>query len=155
MSPADRFPPVSTSDDSPPEPRRIRQACAVPFRREENDVVFCLITSLKRKRWIFPKGIIDPGETREETALKEAMEEAGLHGRIIGDPLGSYEDSKWSSKIDVTVLLMEVERSEDDWQEADLRDRCWVAPAEALRLVRRPALKRMLRCAIERIAHTS
>jgi len=54
--------------------RRIAQACVIPFRRDGDEIVFCLITSLKKKRWIFPKGIIDPGETPEETALKEALE---------------------------------------------------------------------------------
>ena len=49
---------------------------------------FCLITSLRKGRWGFPKGITDPGETHVETALKEADEEAGLRGRIVGDSLG-------------------------------------------------------------------
>ena len=135
-----------------PEPTRIAQACVIPFRRDGDETLFCLITSLKRKSWIFPKGIIDTGETREETALKEALGEAGLRGRIIGEPLGSYEDSKWGATLDVTVLLMEVDHCEDDWPEASLREQRWVAPAEALRLVARPDLKRLLRCAIERIS---
>jgi phosphohistidine phosphatase len=124
----------------------------IPFRRDGNRLVFCLITSLKKNHWIFPKGIIDPGETRYETARKEAWEEAGLRGRILQDPLGSYEDFKWGAALDVTVLLMEVEQCDDDWQEASLRRRCWSSPEEALQLLNRPAHKRMLRLAIERLS---
>ena len=40
--------------------------------------------------WVFPKGTPDPGETVEETALREVREETGLAVRIIR-PLGSME----------------------------------------------------------------
>ncbi len=38
--------------------------------------------------WALPKGLIDPGETGAETALKEVFEETGLTGRLeqkLGD----------------------------------------------------------------------
>jgi len=34
--------------------------------------------------WALPKGQIDPGETGEQTALREAAEETGAHGRSLG-----------------------------------------------------------------------
>ena len=40
-----------------------------------------------RARWALPKGLIDEGETPAETALREAFEETGLHGRL-GPKLG-------------------------------------------------------------------
>lgn len=124
--------------DSESSPEPILQACVVPYRRQGERIEICLITSLKKGRWILPKGIIDPGETREESALKEALEEAGLHGRIVGEPLGTYEDFKWGSKLHITVLLMEVTRSDDQWYEADVRQRRWVDAAEAEELLARP-----------------
>jgi len=33
--------------------------------------------------WSFPKGIIDPGETSEQAALREVREEAGVEAEII------------------------------------------------------------------------
>lgn len=128
-----------TNLQSSPEP--ILQACVVPFRRRGERIEICLITSLKKGNWILPKGIIDPGETLEETALKEALEEAGLHGRIVGEPLGGYEDFKWGSKLLVTVLLMEVTRADDEWLEADVRERCWVDAGEAAEMLGNPALQ--------------
>lgn len=40
--------------------------------------------------WTLPKGTPDPGETVEETALREVGEETGLEVRIV-EPLGAIE----------------------------------------------------------------
>jgi 8-oxo-dGTP pyrophosphatase MutT (NUDIX family) len=119
----------------------IEQSCVVPFRRQGERVEICLITSLEKGRWILPKGIIDPGETLEETALKEALEEAGLHGRIVGEPLGTYEDFKWGTTLHVTVLLMEVTQCDDQWPEDDVRERQWVAATEAAEMLAKKELR--------------
>lgn len=71
----------------------IDQACAIPFRSVARQLEFCLITS-SSGRWLFPKGFIDPGETFVEAALKEAAEEAGVHGRVLGDPVGLVQDQE-------------------------------------------------------------
>lgn len=100
---------------------------------------------MKRKRWTFPKGIIDPGETYLETALKEADEEAGLHGMIVGDPIGEYEYEKWDSQLVVTVVIMEVTHSADTWEEAALRERRWVSFEQAVELLSQQAVINLLR----------
>jgi 8-oxo-dGTP pyrophosphatase MutT (NUDIX family) len=41
--------------------------------------------------WALPKGRIDPGERAEATALREAVEETGVHGR----PAGKLGDVKY------------------------------------------------------------
>ena len=33
--------------------------------------------------WVLPKGNIDPGESPAETAVREVLEETGVHGRIV------------------------------------------------------------------------
>jgi len=138
-----------TDSQSSSEP--IQQACVVPFRRQAERIEICLITSLKKGRWILPKGIIDPGETREESALKEALEEAGLHGRIVGKPLGTYEDFKWGSKLHVTVLLMEVTQADDEWLESDVRERSWVDAMQAAEILASPAQRPFIESAISTI----
>ncbi len=112
------------------KPARIPQVCAIPFQQQDGDTEFCLITSAKRGRWIFPKGIIEKDETYVEAALKEAHEEAGLRGRIVGEPLGTYEYAKWGTKLDVTVVLMEVTEVDDDWPEANIRKRKWATASQ-------------------------
>ena len=117
---------------------RVPQVCVVPFRRFGDGTAFCLITSLRKRLWIFPKGTVNGGESLREAALKEAHEEAGLHGRIVGPPLGRYLDSKRGAVLDVTVLLMEVKRSDDVWEE-DTRLRCWMDGRGALAAPRQAA----------------
>src|SRR5947208_10839591 len=101
----------------------ILQACAIPFRRKGGQLEFCLITSLRKRRWGFPKGIIDKGETHLQTALKEADEEAGLRGQILGESLGEYAYAKWYNTLQVTAYQMEVTEWQDDWLEEGLRKR--------------------------------
>ena len=33
--------------------------------------------------WVFPKGHIDPGETPEEAAVREVLEETGVRARVL------------------------------------------------------------------------
>ena len=129
----------------------IQQACAVPYRWQEGRVEFCLITSTGKGTWGFPKGIVDPGETPEQTALKEAEEEAGLHGRIVGAPLGQYEYRKWNTLLVVTAYLMEVTAEDDDWEEADLRKRLWCRADAARAAIPRRESRELLGLALERI----
>ena len=129
----------------------IQQACAIPYRCRDGQPEFCLITSIRKGTWGFPKGIIGPGETPEETALKEAEEEAGLHGRIVGKPLGQYEYRKWGTVLFVDVYLMQVTRADDDWDEADLRERAWCPADEARTAIHRQELRELLDAALERI----
>lgn len=127
------------------------QACVVPFRRRDDQLEICLITSLKKQHWILPKGIVDPGETCEETALKEALEEAGLHGQIVGEPLGNYEDAKWNSKLDVTVFIMEVTQCDENWFEENVRLRRWMGPKQASALLSKPVFGQFVESAVKRI----
>ncbi len=51
---------------------------AVVFRRGENRVQILLIKHLNGGHWAFPKGHVEPGETEEETAIREIREETGV-----------------------------------------------------------------------------
>ena len=57
-----------------------RPSLVVGMRRRGRDSV----------TWTLPKGTPDPGETVEETALREVGEETGLEVRIV-EPLGAIE----------------------------------------------------------------
>ena len=130
----------------------IPQAGAIPYRQSDQGTEFCLITSSSGGHWGFPKGIIEPGDTPQETALQEAWEEAGLHGRIVGEPLGLYHYEKWDSELEVTMYLMEVERAAANWPESGVRKRAWLLSDEALDRLDRPALRQLLATAIKKLA---
>ena len=130
----------------------VAQACAIPFRQQARQFEFCLITSLNKGRWGFPKGTIDPGETYPVTALKEAYEEAGLRGEIVGTPLGDYEYAKWGGQLRVTVVMMRVSEALEHWLEARQRKRAWCSAEEALARLANADQRRLLEQAVQRLA---
>jgi 8-oxo-dGTP pyrophosphatase MutT (NUDIX family) len=113
----------------------LAQASVIPFRFHDGQLEFCLITSIRARKWGFPKGLIDPGETAIEAGLKEAWEEAGLTGKVVGEPLGRYQYEKWGETLEVEVFLMQVDSAADTWLEAEQRDRRWATGQETLELI--------------------
>ena len=83
-----------------------RQAAAIPIRAGQ----VCLVTSSSGKRWVIPKGMIEPGTTAGQIALQEAWEEAGLVGALQREPVGSYLYEKNGEMCHVTVFLMRVQK---------------------------------------------
>ncbi len=106
----------------------ILQAGAIPVRAGK----ICLVTSSNGKRWVIPKGLIEPGQSPGETALQEAWEEAGLVGVLQPEPVGSFLYDKWCGTCHVTVFIMEVSAVAGDWPERRLRQRDWVTLVGAL-----------------------
>ena len=121
-----------------------RQSGVVPYRYEQDELKILLITSRHRKRWIFPKGIIDYGFSPQESAENEAFEEAGIEGKIDPTPIGEYQFLKWSGQVTVKVFLFEVTHEHDDWPESSFRERKWVSVAEAGQLVDIEGLRKIL-----------
>jgi 8-oxo-dGTP pyrophosphatase MutT (NUDIX family) len=66
--------------------RREFSAGAVLVRRLRGETVVAAIRPAGKPigTWALPKGLIDPGETGESTALREAEEETGTRGRSLG-----------------------------------------------------------------------
>ena len=119
-----------------------QQAAAIAVRRKNGAFEVCLIRRKGSSNWGIPKGSVDPGDTHEETALKEAWEEAGISGRLIGEVIGKYEYEKWSATLEVAVYLMEVLKQHSEWQEASFRERRWMSFDDAATLlVGHPALE--------------
>lgn len=112
-----------------------QQAAAIAVRWKQDDLEVCLIRKMGSRNWGVPKGLVDPGDTHEETALKEAWEEAGISGRLIGMSLGTYQYDKWDATFEVTLYLMEVLEQHARWQEAGFRERRWTSFAKAASLL--------------------
>ena len=113
----------------------VDSAAAVPYRIRDGQLEICLITTRSRL-WGIPKGLVDPDDSPETTALKEAEEEAGLLGHLVGEALGTYSYEKEGSELTVQVFLMQVERTLEHWDEAEFRERKWVEADEALNLLK-------------------
>jgi len=84
--------------------------------------------------WTLPKGTPDPGETTEQTALREVAEETGLEVRIVA-PLPSieYVFIKDGTRIRKTVhyFLMEPTGGDLSRHDHEFQTVRWVPFAEA------------------------
>jgi 8-oxo-dGTP pyrophosphatase MutT (NUDIX family) len=128
------------------------QAAVIPFRGSGKKLEICLIRRKGSKKWGIPKGFVERGDTIKDAALKEALEEAGLKGRLVGDAVGTYEYRKWGTKLDVTVYLMEVQEEEDEWDEADIRDRQWASFEDAAEKLEQHPVQPLIDSAKDRLS---
>jgi 8-oxo-dGTP pyrophosphatase MutT (NUDIX family) len=130
----------------PYEPAHIHvQSAVIPWRTKDRARQVLLITSRSGKRWVVPKGIVEPDLTPADSAVKEAYEEAGIQGRVSKKSVGSYTYEKWGGICDVEVFVLKVNKELQDWPEADVRERCWFTPKEAAALVAEEKLAAMIR----------
>ena len=58
-------------------------AGGVAYREVDESIEIAVILTNPEHRWQLPKGMIDPGETTEQAALREVREEAGIETELI------------------------------------------------------------------------
>jgi 8-oxo-dGTP pyrophosphatase MutT (NUDIX family) len=108
-----------------------------------------MVTSRETRRWVVPKGGRMAGKTDPEAAAIEAMEEAGVQGRIADNPIGVFRYTKrLKSGQDrpcvVAVYPLRVLIQLGAWPEAHQRDRRWMTPEEAAAAVHEPDLAQLI-----------
>jgi 8-oxo-dGTP pyrophosphatase MutT (NUDIX family) len=128
------------------------QYAALPFRVEPGGLRVLVITSRETRRWIIPKGWPIRGLKPREVAAREALEEVGLVGRIVGKhPIGSYHYTKRLPQREmlcaVKVFLLSVDCQLDEWLEKGQREWRWVDPFKAAQMVEEGGLAEILRSA--------
>jgi 8-oxo-dGTP pyrophosphatase MutT (NUDIX family) len=128
---------------------KLKQFGALPYRMRDNDVEILLITTRKKRRWSVPKGWPIKDSTPRQTAAIEAYEEAGVRGAVGKKKVGRFSKRRVKNKqsviCDVQIFPLEVSRGQADWPEKQQRNRRWVAPRKAVRLVRKAGLRRAIR----------
>ena len=121
--------------------KTLQQAAALAIR----DGLICMVTSRNGRRWVIPKGHVDPGHTAQDAARIEAWEEAGLIGIVDTDPIGTYQYEKYDTTRHVEVYVLTVIEEKDEWPEADERTREWVSVPVALHRIEEPDLRELVR----------
>ena len=127
----------------------VRQVAALCWRKKPR-LEIMLVTSLRSRRWILPKGWPELGLTLAESAAIEALEEAGVVGEVATEPLGLYHYVKEKKDgalmpCDVAIFSLEVKHRRRSWPEKGVRQCQWLTPEQAAARVLEPELRRILR----------
>jgi 8-oxo-dGTP pyrophosphatase MutT (NUDIX family) len=94
---------------SPARQKLFRQSGVIPYRRRrDGQLEVLLITSRRSAQWIVPKGLVEPDMTEQDSAAKEAREEAGVVGRVGTRVVGAFEYEKWGGVCHVSVFDLHV-----------------------------------------------
>lgn len=108
-----------------------------------------LVTTLRTRRWILPKGWPQPSLSLAQSAAAEAHEEAGVRGEVWPTPMGDYHYLKEKGGLGhpcrVMVFPLLVTRTDRAWPEKGLRDLLWLPFEQAASRVAEPELRRLLR----------
>ena len=104
-------------------------------------------------KWVLPKGIVEEGETSENAALREVLEETGIKAEIIGkiDFEVKYKYQKVGVLVDKTVEFYLMKYVSGDvknhsWEMEEVR---WMIGEEAIKLLEFPGEKKVLKKAID------
>jgi 8-oxo-dGTP pyrophosphatase MutT (NUDIX family) len=135
---------------------RMHQACqiqyaALPYRRRADGAMeILLVTSRETKRWVIPKGWPIKGRRPHVAAAREALEEAGLVGRVDKEPIGTYRYNKRLKNgaavpCMVEVFPLEVRLQKKKWPEKGQRSFCWLSPEDAAEAVEEAGLGEAIR----------
>lgn len=76
---------MSTDQSHSPHPRQ----CAGVILRDAQSRVLLVKQAYKLRLWGVPGGVVDPGETPHQAAVREAMEEIGVTVQLTGI-IGTY-----------------------------------------------------------------
>ncbi len=107
-----------------------------------------LVTSLRTRRWILPKGWPQDGLSLAQSAASEALEEAGVMGEIAAEPVGRYhylkEKSGSALPCAVEVFPLFVTGQRPSWAEQGARQVLWLPAERAAAKVAETGLRRIL-----------
>ena len=126
------------------------QFAALCYRSRKKSYEFLLVTSRRQRRWVLPKGWPENGLTPENTALREAYEEAGVDGAVAGGCIGHYSYRKALSgnasiPCIVAVFPVEVRKLKEAFPESGQRLRKWFKRKKAAAAVGEAELKNLVR----------
>lgn len=110
---------------------------AVVFRDIKGEIRYLLIKNKRSAHWGFPKGHIEPGETKKETAVREVLEETGVHVRII-DGFESISKYKIQNRIEkrVSIFVGTTTDTSTSIQPEEIEDYIWLTYDRALSILK-------------------
>lgn len=133
--------------------KREFSAGGIVLRQAQDSNVEVLLTKhSQNKHWSFPKGLIDPGQTTQEAALREVKEEGGVEAEIL-DKVGysKYVYTFNNEKIFkvVTYFLMKYKSGDIEDHDFEVEESGWYEVKEALKQLSFSQDKVLLKKAVE------
>jgi len=124
-------------------PNVIEAAGGILWRRSGGVAELAVIHRPRHRDWSLPKGKRDPGESWQETALREVLEETGCHAEIERFAGGTIYTVQRRPKV---VLFWHMAVDEEGWFEPnDEVDRVeWLVPEAALERLDHETERRLL-----------
>jgi 8-oxo-dGTP pyrophosphatase MutT (NUDIX family) len=124
------------------------QYAALPYRLAPQ-LEILLVTSRETGRWVIPKGWPIRSKSHRKVAALEALEEAGVEGRVGKEPLGEFDYLKGlksgeSQPCRVTVFSLEVVTQREAWRERAQRNAQWFGWEAAVAAVQEPGLRQII-----------
>lgn len=119
---------------------------AVVFRKINNVPRFLLIKNQRSAHWGFPKGHMERGETPQDTAKREVLEETGLRINII-EGFSSKSEYIIGRRVqkEVRIFLATTTDTQTKIQKEEIEDYIWLTYEQAMETLNFQNDKRILR----------
>jgi 8-oxo-dGTP diphosphatase len=124
-------------------------AGGVVYRKVNKKVEFLVVQHSGHHRWVLPKGWIDSGETKEQTALREVKEEGGVEAEIeeyLGEVTIFYTNPE-KEKVKKTshfFLMKYVSGDSDKDHDWEVENTLWLELEKAIEKLNYPGEKKMI-----------
>ena len=119
------------------------------FRTDDGFARVLLVRAKKDPTlWVFPKGHLEAGESPQVAALREAFEEAGVTGLVVGraGPTLRFRSGDEDLAVDYFLVEMTAEMPSPEG-----REKCWCLPEEADARITFQDARDLLRTALARV----